>query len=54
MIQCPWCHEWRIKNVAMRIQFCPACSDAWDPVECNNEKGEAIKRPAGPEEVNDV
>lgn len=52
MIQCPWCHGWRQRNLKMRIQFCPECSDAWDPVECNDEKsGDAIRRPAGPEEA---
>lgn len=56
MIQCPWCREWRIRNPRMRIQFCPDCSDAWDPEECNEAKsGEAIRRPAGSEDaINDA
>lgn len=51
MIQCPWCREWREKNIRMRIQWCPECSDAWDPVECNGKDGAAIKRPEGPVEA---
>lgn len=30
----------------MRIQWCPDCSDAWDPVECNANDGRAERRPA--------
>lgn len=46
MIQCPWCRKWKIQDTRMRMQICADCSDAWDPVECNDKSGAAIKRPA--------
>lgn len=47
-LQCPWCHEWREEITRMNMQFCPECSDVWDPKECNDKSGSAVRVPDGP------